>query len=163
MTNSRCGAGRSAVTVGQIFRRVNEATHEVFIMHMGKDINLVVKTSQDFDQDKKGRNIQRPKDDKNENNFKSHHSHTHSTLVLGNFQTLCLKHSQDSNMQSQYHLGLKSSNKHTCTRTFVVFAYVFMILQDATSLTHAFKVIRHIRRHRDGHIEQRSTDVTTMF
>ena len=87
MTNSRCGAGRSAVTVGRVFRRVNKATHEVFIMHMGKDIHLVVKTSQDFDQDKKDRNIQRRKDNEIENNFKSQHSHTHSTYVLGNLQT----------------------------------------------------------------------------
>ena len=91
MTNSRCGARRSAVTVGRIFRRINEATQIVNIMHMGKDINLEVKISQDFDQDKKGRNIQRQKDNENENNFKSKHSHTHSTFVLGNFQTLCFE------------------------------------------------------------------------
>ena len=68
-TNSRCGAGRSAVTigragrsavtVGRVFRRINDATHIVNIMHMGKDINLEDKISQDFDQDNKGRNIQR--------------------------------------------------------------------------------------------------------
>ena len=113
MTNSRCGARRSTVTVGRVFRRVNEATHKVFIMHMGEDINFVFKTSQDFDQDKKDRNIQLRKDNENETTS-SHNIHTptrHWCWAISRLDVLM--HFQDSNMQSQYRLRLKDANKDT--------------------------------------------------
>ena len=54
-------------------------------MHMGKEINLVVKISQDFDQDKKGRNIQRPKDNENENKNKVTTSTHPLDICVGQF------------------------------------------------------------------------------